>query len=176
MYLLLLFLPTQEPLPNQPPLLLTTPTSSRAILGFAKASPTGAKAITVAAGEEAPTLGQRTKAIKAEVEVPAHPNEMIQVGGRLVHFQQQWTFNPWAHSVISCGLGWRWKFNPPPPNRFFQSPTPFLEDYVQDLLRRGVIMERKSIKFQGRLFCIPEKLSSKERVILDLSLLNTHIQ
>ena len=32
--------------------------------------------------------------------------EMIQVGGRLHHFAKRWEFSPWAHSIVSKGLGW----------------------------------------------------------------------
>ena len=39
-----------------------------------------------------------------------------------------------------------------------------------------MIKEVKSIRFQGRLFCVPKKDSDRKRVILDLSVLNLSIQ
>ena len=33
-----------------------------------------------------------------------------------------------------------------------------------------------SIKFQGRLFCVPKKNTNRKRVILDLSTLNIYVQ
>ena len=98
------------------------------------------------------------------------------MGGRLALFQAQWHFSPWAHSIISTGLGWKWRSNPPKLHRFYQQPTPFLREYVADLLARKVVKPVKSISFQGRLFCVPKKDSAKKRVILDLSVLNKYIQ
>ena len=63
--------------------------------------------------------------------------ENFPVGGRLALFRESWRFDPWAFSVVSNGLGWRWIRRPPPPRRFYQQPTPFLEDYVQELLENG---------------------------------------
>ena len=36
-------------------------------------------------------------------------NEQFLVGGRLFHFRDKWKFSPWAHSVVSRGLGWSWE-------------------------------------------------------------------
>ena len=103
-------------------------------------------------------------------------NEMFPVGGRLRLFKEQWSFDPWAFSVISKGLGWKWVSPPPRTKTFFQPSTSFLDDYVQDLLNKRVIKPSKSLQFQGRLFCVPKKDSDKKRVILDLSRLNKYIQ
>ena len=73
-------------------------------MGFTRASPTEARATAAVAEEEVTALGTRTRVIMAEIKVLAHPNEMVQVGGRLVHAQQQWTCNSWAHIVISIDL------------------------------------------------------------------------
>ena len=62
-------------------------------MGFTRASPTEARATAAVAEEEVTALGTSTRAIKAEIKVLARPNEMVQAGGRLVHVQQQWTFN-----------------------------------------------------------------------------------
>lgn len=43
-------------------------------------------------------------------------------------------------------------------------------------MSKRVIRRAKSIKFQGRLFCVPKKDSDKLRVILDLSPLNKFIE
>ena len=108
--------------------------------------------------------------------VPTPLNETIPVGGRLTFFRQEWSFDPWAHSVVSRGLGWAWKSTPPPLRSFYQEETPAIKSYVQDLLAKSVVKKAKSLRFQGRLFCVPKKDSDKERVILDLSVLNLSIQ
>ena len=101
------------------------------------------------------------------------PNEEFRVGGRLVHFKKRWTFSPWAHSIVSKGLGWSWKTgNPPRLQKFFQKPTRLLKSYVKDLLSRLVIKKINKIKFQGLLFCVPKRDTNRKRVILDLSVLN----
>ena len=117
-----------------------------------------------------------TTTIPEEGDNPQLANENLPVGGRLAHFKNRWTFSPWAHSIISKGLGWTWLGRPPPRKLFFQEATPFLKTYVKDLLAKAVIKKAKSIKFQGRLFCVPKKNSDKKRVILDLSNLNKFIK
>ena len=61
-------------------------------------------------------------------------------------------------------------------NRFYQRPTPFLQDYVPELLLKKVIEPVSSILLQARLFCVDKKDSSRKRVILDLSDLNNYIR
>ena len=90
-------------------------------------------------------------------------NEELPVGGRLKAFKDQWTFDPWAQSLVTNGLGWKWRLRPPRFERFFQPTTPYLEEYVRDLLQKGVIRYAKSMKFQGRLFHVPKKDSDKLR-------------
>ena len=109
---------------------------------------------------------------------PLPRTEKLQVGGRLYYFRDRWTFCPWSHSVIKNGLGWAWVNNQKPPevDRFYQRSTPFLQDYVRELLLKKVIEPVNSILFQARLFCVDKKNSSRKRVILDLSDLNTHIR
>ena len=40
-------------------------------------------------------------------------SEEIPVGGRLAAFKAQWSFDPWAFSVVSKGLGGKWATPPP---------------------------------------------------------------
>ena len=141
------------------------------------------------AGAEAASIRFRTEeeAVNAEEpqgEVPleeevleeARTNEHLRVGGRLLQFKDRWSFSPWAQSIVSKGLGWSWKGKGPPPLRkFFQKPTQLLLTYVRDLLSKSVVKKIKSIKFQGRLFCVPKRDTLRKRVILDLSLLNKAI-
>ena len=47
---------------------------------------------------------------------------------------------------------------------------------MAELLQKRVVKQVKSIKFQGCLFTVPKKNSSKKRVILDLLALNKFIQ
>ena len=111
-----------------------------------------------------------------EEQVLINNNEDLPVGGRLALFKDHWRFDPWAHSIVSNGLGWKWRQKPPSFRRFFQPTTPHLEEYVQELLQKKVIRCTRSMKFQGRLFCVPKKDSNKLRTILDLSPLNKFIQ
>ena len=115
-------------------------------------------------------------AVAGEVVEVLPPNGNLPVGGRLFHFRKKWTFSPWAYSVVSKGLGWQWLETPPRLRQFFQPPTPFLTEYVQELLDKSVVKKAKSLKFQGRLFCVPKKDTDKKRVILDLSKLNLFIR
>ena len=85
---------------------------------------------------------------RKEEKAGAIPNsEECPVGGRLSRFSQQWTFSPWALSIISEGLGWEWVNKPPPLRSFFQEETPSLREYVDDLLSKGVVKRTKSLRF-----------------------------
>ena len=103
------------------------------------------------------------------------PNEMPP-GARLFMQRAHWAFSPWASRIIAKGLFWKWKDQPPLLRRFFQSKTPLLTEYVEDLLSRGVVQEVKSVRFQARMFFVSKKDTNKKRAILDLSPLNVHIQ
>ena len=138
-----------------------------------------AKVATEAVAKEA------TEAAKVVVSLPlpdllistvSNNHKEVPVGGRLALFKDHWDFCKWSCSIVSNGLGWKWIKKPPKLHRFYQQPTPFLEEYVKDLLARKVIKPVKSLSFQGRLFCVPKKNSPKMRVILDLSPLNKYIQ
>ena len=94
---------------------------------------------------------------------------LVLVGGRLALFSQKWTFFPWAHSLVSRGLGWRWSAPPPRLRRFYQHPDPLLLDYFQTMIAKGAIEPCKHLAFQGRLFSVPRRDFLERRVILDLS-------
>ncbi|XP_068237001.1 uncharacterized protein [Palaemon carinicauda] len=103
-------------------------------------------------------------------------NETVQVGGRLHHFCDCWTFDPCAHSLMTNGLRWKWSNIPPRFPEFFPHSTPLLEEYISELLTKKGMRKAKSIKFQGRPFCVPKKDSEKLVVILQLSRLNKFIE
>ena len=69
-----------------------------------------AEANTKTKEEEATNAVELPGVVPLEDGVPeGHiPNEQFRVGGQLVHFKKRWTFNPWAHSIVSKGLGWSW--------------------------------------------------------------------
>ena len=109
--------------------------------------------------EEVPNGAPPTEVVQLEAgeQRVLPPNEKFSVGGRLFHFRDKWTFSPWAHSIVSKGLGWSWEPNQPPSCKvFYQKPTPLLQEYVQELLSKAVIKRVKHLKFQGRLFCVPK--------------------
>ena len=99
--------------------------------------------------------------------LPSSKFEDSPVGGRLSHFQDHWKFSPWAHSVVSKGLGWKWLKSPPPLKWFFQPEMPVLKEYISKMLVKRVIESCKRLRFQGRLFDVP-KSNGDRRVILDL--------
>ena len=86
-----------------------------------------------------------------------------------------WSRDAWSHKVVKEGLSWEWSEPPPPFRPFLQQTSQELEEFVADLLKAGAIEETSSILFQGPLFSVPKKNSTKRRVILDLSTLNKHI-
>ena len=73
------------------------------------------------------------------------------------------------------GLTWNWSSNPPHFRPFFQTEDPQLKTFVKDLLQAGAVEKTNSLLFQGPLFSVPKKNSTKRRVILDLSALNKAI-
>ena len=99
----------------------------------------------------------------------------MRVGGRLRHFHQAWSRDRWSHRIVRQGLTWSWVAPPPAYRSFFQPSTPLLENFIQDLKTAGAIEETKSLLFQGPLFTVPKKGTTKRRVILDLSALNKSI-
>ena len=125
-----------------------------------------------------PIQNQKPLPIRSLSRSPSLTTEDLPVGGRLYHFRDNWTFCPWSHSVIKNGLGWSWVDNQKPTEveRFYQRSTPFLQDYVQELLLKKVIEPVQFLLFQARLFCVDKVNSSRKRVILDLSTLNKRIR
>ena len=106
-------------------------------------------------------------------------NEEFPVGGRLFHFRHNWTFSPWAHSIVSSGLGWQWtvpKEDLPKFKSFPQHSTPLLEAFVKELLDKKAIKKANSFKFQARLFLVDKKGTEEKRVIMDLSKINKVIR
>ena len=65
----------------------------------------------VPAKTEGVSLAERERVVeeaaKVVVEQATTDNEDLPVGGRLKWFKDQWAFDPWAHSVVSQGLGWK---------------------------------------------------------------------
>ena len=113
---------------------------------------------------------------REERATPLPPSEESPGGGNLTNFNNRWKFCPWASSVVSKELGWEWIDKPSPLQPFYQEDTPSLREYVEELLSKAVIKKVKCLMFQGRLFCVPNKDSDKERVLLDLSYLNKFIR
>ena len=90
-------------------------------------------------------------------------------------FAKEWSRDAWSHRVVRKGLTWEWSSTPPPFRPFLQQSTPQLDEFVSDLLSAGAIQRTNSLNFQGPLFSVPKKNSTKRRVILDLSTLNKSI-
>ena len=81
-------------------------------------------------------------------------------------------------STIKNGSVWSWVDDQKPTEakRFRQRSTTFLQDYVQGLLLKKVVEPVQFLSFQARRFCVNKVNSSRKRVILDLSNLNTRIR
>ena len=100
----------------------------------------------------------------------------MRVGGRLQAFHRLWSRDgAWSLNIVRKGLTWEWCAPPPPFRPFLQASTTELESYTSDLLAAGAVEETSSLLFQGPLFSVPKKNSTKRRVILDLSTLNQSI-
>ena len=66
---------------------------------------------------------------------------------------------------------------PPPPAEIVdQRSSPVSDLILQSLKKKRVIERAKLVLFQSRIFTVPKKDSTEERLILDLSLLNTFIK
>ena len=105
----------------------------------AKVSPAGANPPIEAEGNsvEAGAVVTITGAegLAGVLQVPL-PSGDFQVGAHLAHFQSKWTFSSWAHSIVANGRGWAWREHPPPLRTFYQKETPFLKEYIQELLTK----------------------------------------
>ena len=106
--------------------------------------------------------------------VRINDNSHKPVGGRLLSFRAAWKG---AHfeSVVYQGLSWSW-LKAPPPTRILDQDSPRVSDKTLIVMRKKRVIEKaKVIKFQSRIFTVPKKNSTEERLILDLSTLNTYI-
>ena len=73
-------------------------------------------------------------------------------------------------------MSWTWNKTLPPPKRLTQKVSPSLDKIVASLKKRRVIEKAKKLLWQSRLFTVPKKESGEERLILDLSILNSFIK
>ena len=97
------------------------------------------------------------------------------MGGRLFRFRTAWKEASFE-SVVKQGLSWSWKEDPPPPQIIDQETRPEADKALVKLRRKRVIEKAKIVKFQSRIFTVPKKDSPEERLILDLSILNSFIK
>ena len=96
-------------------------------------------------------------------------------GGRLFRFRRKWK-GASHESIIKVGLSWSWKKMLPPLKILKQRTTPMLDKIMIKLRRKRIIEKAKKLLWQSRLFTVPKKNSEEERLILDLSILNTFIK
>ena len=64
----------------------------------------------------------------------------------------------------------------PPLKILKQRTSPLLDKMLVKLRRKRIVEKTKTIRWQSRLFTVPKKDSEEERLILDLSILNTFIK
>ncbi|CAL4095083.1 unnamed protein product, partial [Meganyctiphanes norvegica] len=98
----------------------------------------------------------------------------VPVGGRLFRFRAAWQ-GANHESVVRTGLSWSWKKKLPPPKRLRQKTSPSLDKILSTLRKKRVIEKAKSLRWQSRLFTVPKKDAQEDRLILDLSILNSFI-
>lgn len=104
-----------------------------------------------------------------------HDYPKTPVGGRLFRFRTAWKG---AHyeSVVKQGLSWTWNETLPPPEIIEQESSPEMDGMLVKLRRKRVIEEAKILRWQSRLFTVPKKDSTEDRLIIDLSILNGYIK
>ena len=117
----------------------------------------------------------REENLPRRIGLKRNDSSRIPVGARLFRFRTAWKG---AHheSIVSKGLSWSWLKTPPPPQILDQVTTPEQDIQLVKMRRKRVIEKAKVVKFQSRIFTVPKKDSSEGRMILDLSILNTHIK
>ena len=98
----------------------------------------------------------------------------LQVGGRLQRFKRAWKGSS-VDRIISRGLIWLWARRPPPLQTLSQHTSSAIDIAIRKMYKKKVIMKAKRILFQSRLFTVPKRDSTEERLILDLSCLNGYI-
>ncbi|CAL4218557.1 unnamed protein product [Meganyctiphanes norvegica] len=125
-----------------------------------------------------PVKVRRQRPIPQEVPVDpisrSHDFSKVPVGARLFRFRTVWK-GASHERIIQKGLGWTWKRNPPPLKRLRQKTSSSLDVIIKELRQKRVIEKAKHLRWQSRLFTVPKKDSDKERLILDLSRLNSYI-
>ena len=113
-----------------------------------------------------------------KIKVKTKTNDLLKlpVGGRLFKFRATWRGAAYE-SLITKGLSWTWEKDPPSLKRLQQRPSKKMDKKLKKLHRWRVIEKAKlKIKWQSRLFMIPKKESSEDRLIVDLSRLNKYIK
>ena len=107
-------------------------------------------------------------------EMPNNDSYKIPVGARLYPFRKRWQGA--AHGgTIKVGLSWTWKRRPPKLKRLRQRHSKALDLILKELQRKRVIEKATQIRWQSRLFTVPKRDPHMDRLILDLSVLNTFI-
>ena len=76
---------------------------------------------------------------------------------------------------MTKGLSWTWHKIPPLAQILDQASSRVSNKILNVLRRKRVIEKAKIVKFQSRIFTVPKKNSTEERLILDLSILNKYI-
>ena len=104
----------------------------------------------------------------------SHDFSRVPVGARLFRFRRSWAGSA-QEGIIKKGLGWTWKKKLPKQKNFRQRITHTLDSFIKELRQKRVIEKSKSLQWQSRLFTVPKRDSNKERLILDLSFLNSFI-
>ena len=112
---------------------------------------------------------------EAVSEVKINDCQPSPVGGRLLIFKAAWRGSHFE-STISKGLSWSWEKLPPPAEILAQRSSPVSDLILQSLKKKRVIEKARVVLFQSRIFTVPKKDSPEERLILDLSFLNTFIK
>ena len=139
----------------------TTPTLSKRITRKIVKKDTTKKAVTL-------------KEVVAE-EVKINDYARKPVGGRLLYFRAAWEGAAFE-SVVKKGLSWSWHKTPPPVQILDQASSRVSDKILKVLRKKRVIEKAKVVRFQSRIFTVPKKNSTEERLILDLSILNTFIK
>ena len=120
-----------------------------------------------------PTRKPTPQVVTVDLNRNNHDFSRVPVGARLFRFRTVWKG---AHeTIIKKGLGWTWKKCPPPRKRLKQKVSRALDHIMKELQQKRVIEKAKLLKWQSRLFTVPKKDTDKERLILDLSILNSFI-
>ena len=108
----------------------------------------------------------------------------IPLGGRLVHFVEQWkklTDSKWVLSILRKGFRRPFRLIPPlssVPIKLSQSSSLLLREEIDILLQKWAVERVQNPGtpgFYSRIFFVPKK-NVKLRPVIDLSLLNRYIR